>query len=64
MMIICPVRSLDLRLPKPDYNLEVGSGSHAEQTGNTMIAYERICILERPDLVIVVAMLMLYWLAQ
>ncbi len=44
----------DLRLPKPDYNLEVGSGSHAKQTGNTMIAYERICLLERPDLVIVV----------
>ena len=28
----------DLALPKPDYNLEIGSGSHAEQTGAVMVA--------------------------
>ncbi len=30
----------DLRLPAPAHHLEVGSGSHAEQTGRTMMAYE------------------------
>ena len=30
----------DLGLPKPDFNLGLGSGSHAEQTGGVMIAYE------------------------
>jgi UDP-N-acetylglucosamine 2-epimerase (non-hydrolysing) len=44
----------DLRLPAPDHHLGVGSGSHAEQTGNVMIAYERIAIAERPDWLIVV----------
>ena len=31
----------DLGMPKPDINLEVGSGSHAEQTGRVMMAFER-----------------------
>lgn len=44
----------DLRLPEPVHHLEVGSGSHAEQTGRTMIAYEPVCVRERPDAVIVV----------
>ncbi|MEP7243411.1 MAG: UDP-N-acetylglucosamine 2-epimerase (non-hydrolyzing) [Gammaproteobacteria bacterium] len=44
----------DLRLPEPAHHLEVGSGSHAEQTGRTMIAYEAVCGRERPDVVIVV----------
>lgn len=44
----------DLRLPAPDYHLGVGSGSHAEQTGGVMIAYERICLEQRPDWIIVV----------
>jgi len=44
----------DLGLPEPDYHLGVGSGSHAEQTGGTMIAYERICLEAKPDCVIVV----------
>ncbi|HEU4627233.1 MAG TPA: UDP-N-acetylglucosamine 2-epimerase (non-hydrolyzing) [Steroidobacteraceae bacterium] len=44
----------DLRLPEPAHHLEVGSGSHAEQTGRTMIAYEAVCIRERPDVIIVV----------
>ena len=33
----------DLRLPEPAHHLEVGSGTHAEQTGRTMIAYEAVC---------------------
>jgi UDP-N-acetylglucosamine 2-epimerase (non-hydrolysing) len=44
----------DLRLPPPHVNLEIGSGTHAEQTGRVMIAYERFCLEHRPDWVIVV----------
>jgi UDP-N-acetylglucosamine 2-epimerase (non-hydrolysing) len=44
----------DLTLPAPDFHLGVGSGSHAEQTGGVMIAYERICLEARPDWTIVV----------
>ncbi len=44
----------DLRLPEPAYNLGVGSGTHAEQTGRVMIEYERLCLSDRPDMVIVV----------
>ena len=44
----------DLGLPKPDIDLEVGSSSHAEQTARIMMAFEKVCIAERPDLVIVV----------
>jgi len=44
----------DLGLPKPDISLEVGSGTHAEQTGKIMIAYEKILYEQRPDLVVVV----------
>jgi UDP-N-acetylglucosamine 2-epimerase (non-hydrolysing) len=45
---------IDLGMPKPDINLEVGSGSHAEQTAKIMIAFEKVCLQENPDLVIVV----------
>ncbi len=44
----------DLGLPAPDYHLGVGSGSHAEQTGGVMIAYEKICMSDRPNWIIVV----------
>jgi UDP-N-acetylglucosamine 2-epimerase (non-hydrolysing) len=44
----------DLALPAPDHNLEIGSGSHAEQTGGVMIAYERLCRTAAPDWVVVV----------
>jgi UDP-N-acetylglucosamine 2-epimerase (non-hydrolysing) len=44
----------DLRLPSPHFHLDVGSGSHAEQTGNVMIAYEKIALAEKPDWIIVV----------
>jgi UDP-N-acetylglucosamine 2-epimerase (non-hydrolysing) len=44
----------DLRLPEPAHHLEIGSGSHAEQVGRTMIAYEALCVRERPDAIIVV----------
>ena len=44
----------DLRLPQPDFNLEVGSGSHAEQTAGVMVAYEKVAMRERPDWIVVV----------
>ena len=44
----------DLNLPEPDIHLGVGSGTHAEQTGQVMIAYERILREKRPDLAVVV----------
>ena len=44
----------DLALPQPDHHLGIGSGTHAEQTGGVMIAYERIAIADRPDWLVVV----------
>ena len=44
----------DLELPKPDFNLGIGSGTHAEQTGSIMIEFEKILLKEKPDLIIVV----------
>lgn len=44
----------DFDLPKPDIHLDVGSGTHAQQTGRVMMAYEQVCMEERPDWVIVV----------
>jgi UDP-N-acetylglucosamine 2-epimerase (non-hydrolysing) len=44
----------DLNIPHPDFNLEVGSGSHSVQTANIMIRFEQICLTEKPDWVIVV----------
>lgn len=44
----------ELGLPAPDHHLGVGSGSHAEQTGGVMIAYERVALASRPDWLVVV----------
>ena len=44
----------DLQLPEPHFHLGIGSGSHAEQTGNVMIAYEKLLFKETPNLVVVV----------
>ena len=44
----------DLKLPAPDHHLEIGSGSHAEQTARVMVAYEKLCLEHRPDWVVVV----------
>lgn len=44
----------ELNIPNPDINLEVGSGTHAEQIGNTMIAFEKVLLEQNPDWVVVV----------
>ena len=44
----------ELGIRAPDYHLEVGSGSHARQTASVMLEYEKICLQDPPDLVIVV----------
>jgi UDP-N-acetylglucosamine 2-epimerase (non-hydrolysing) len=44
----------DLGIPIPDVYLGVGSGSHAEQTARIMVEFEKVCVRERPDLVLVV----------
>lgn len=44
----------DLGLSEPDIHLGVGSGSHAEQTAQVMMAYEKVLIEKQPDLVVVV----------
>lgn len=45
-------RELDLRAP--DFDLGVGSGTHAAQTARVMLAFEPVCLELRPDLVVVV----------
>jgi len=43
-----------LNIPAPDIHLGVGSGTHAEQVGNTMIAFEQVVDEQKPDWVVVV----------
>lgn len=43
----------DLGFPTPDFALGIGSGTHAEQTGKVLIAFERILLEQRPALVVV-----------
>lgn len=44
----------ELDLPKPSVNLCIQGGTHAVQTAEIMIAYEKVCLEAAPDLVIVV----------
>ena len=43
----------DLGIPEPDVNLEVGSGSHAEQTARIIERFEPVLIAHRPDWLVV-----------
>lgn len=44
----------ELGIPDPDINLEVGSGTHAEQTAGIMVGYEKVLLKEKSDLCLVV----------
>lgn len=44
----------ELAIPKPDVDLEVGSGSHASQTAEIMKRFEPVCIEHKPDWLVVV----------
>ena len=43
----------ELSIPKPDYNLGVGSGSHAKQTAEMLVGIEKILLEEKPDYLMV-----------
>ncbi|MCE7069677.1 UDP-N-acetylglucosamine 2-epimerase (non-hydrolyzing) [Dyadobacter sp. CY327] len=43
-----------LQLPEPDYFLGVSNGSHAQQTAAIMVAFEKVLLIEKPDIVLVV----------
>jgi UDP-N-acetylglucosamine 2-epimerase (non-hydrolysing) len=43
----------ELEMPKPDFYLGIKGGSHAEQTAKIMIAFEKVLLEHKPDLVIV-----------
>ena len=44
----------ELNIQKPNYNLGIKAGLHGEQTGRTMIEFEKVCLKEKPQLIIVV----------
>ncbi len=44
----------DLGMPQPDINLEIGSGSHAQQTARIMMAFEAVVLEHKPDWIVVV----------
>ncbi|MBN1564065.1 MAG: UDP-N-acetylglucosamine 2-epimerase (non-hydrolyzing) [Anaerolineae bacterium] len=43
----------ELNMPQPDDYLGVGSGSHAEQTARILTAFEAVCVMQQPQLVMV-----------
>ncbi len=44
----------ELGIPEPDVSMAAGGGTHAQQTGKIMVAFEELCQVERPDAVLVV----------
>jgi len=55
MMCVCRQKFFDdLNIPPADIHLEIGSGTHAEQVGKTMIEFEKVVRNEKPDWIVVV----------
>lgn len=44
----------ELGIPEPDVFMAAGGGSHSQQTSKIMVAFEELCLAERPDAVLVV----------
>jgi UDP-N-acetylglucosamine 2-epimerase (non-hydrolysing) len=44
----------ELGIPQPDLFMAAGGGSHAQQTAKIMLAFEELCVAQRPDAVLVV----------
>jgi UDP-N-acetylglucosamine 2-epimerase (non-hydrolysing) len=44
----------ELSIPKPDYHLNVGAGTQTEQMAKIMVEFEKVCIAEKPSVVVVV----------
>lgn len=42
----------ELKIPKEKYNLNIGSGSHAEQTAKMMVEIEKVVLVEKPDAIL------------
>ena len=43
----------EMEIPRPDYNLHISGGSHAQMTGNMLIAIEKVLVDEQPDALLV-----------
>ena len=43
----------ELDIPKPDYNLGIAGGTHAQMTARMLVALEAVMVKEKPNMVLV-----------